>query len=61
MAARPLVTLADADESVPLPAVFTAPIRPDIVHITHLNMAKNHRQAWQRRAAHSGCCQAFRD
>ena len=45
MAARPLVTLADCDESVPLPAVFTAPIRPDIVQITHTNMAKNKRQA----------------
>jgi len=45
MAARPLVQLADSDESVALPAVFQAPIRPDIVHTTHLNMAKNHRQA----------------
>ena len=45
MAARPLVTLADCDESVALPAVFTAPIRPDIVQITHTNMAKNKRQA----------------
>jgi len=43
MAARPLVQLADSDESVALPAVFQAPIRPDIVHTTHLNMAKNHR------------------
>jgi len=46
MAARPLVTLADSDETVALPAVFTAPIRPDIVNITHTNMAKNKRQAY---------------
>jgi large subunit ribosomal protein L4e len=28
-----------------LPAVFTAPIRNDIVHFVHSNIAKNRRQA----------------
>jgi len=32
--------------SVPLPAVFKAPIRPDIVQLVHKNMAKNHRQPY---------------
>lgn len=31
---------------VALPAVFTAPIRPDIVRTIHTNMAKNKRQAY---------------
>lgn len=31
--------------SVALPAVFTAPIRNDIVHFVHSNIAKNRRQA----------------
>ena len=44
--ARPLtkayngLTGADA-ASIPLPGVFLAPIRRDIVHFVHLNMAKN--------------------
>ncbi len=29
-----------------LPAVLTAPIRPDIVHDVHTNMNKNHRQPY---------------
>jgi len=32
--------------SVTLPGVFVSPIRPDIVHFVHTNMAKNHRQAY---------------
>ena len=45
-AARPLVKVyngqtAAESGSVALPAVFTAPIRRDIVHFVHLNMAKN--------------------
>lgn len=31
---------------VALPAVFTAPIRPDVIHSVHTNLAKNHRQAY---------------
>mmetsp|Transcript_6838 Transcript_6838/g.12960 ORF Transcript_6838/g.12960 Transcript_6838/m.12960 type:complete len:466 (+) Transcript_6838:26-1423(+) len=32
--------------NVKLPEVFVAPIRPDIVHFVHTNMAKNKRQAY---------------
>jgi len=51
-AARPLVavrSLEKADSTVAqlaLPAVFTAPIRPDIVSFVHTSMAKNARQAY---------------
>lgn len=31
---------------VPVPAVFTAPIRSDIVHFVHYNLNKNRRQAY---------------
>ena len=46
MAANPLVKIYDGQTaaeagSTTLPAVFTAPIRRDIVHFVHLNMAKN--------------------
>lgn len=49
--ARPLVTVySDKDEdtgtSVLLPAVFKAPIRPDVVNFVHQNIAKNHRQPY---------------
>merc|ERR1719253_561782 len=51
MAARPQVTVQkkNADgKSVQLnmPAVFLAPIRPDIVQFVHTNMRKNARQAY---------------
>jgi len=53
MAARPQVTILSvsdakdqAHEQVRLPAVFTAPIRPDIVHFVHTSMAKNRRQPY---------------
>lgn len=50
MAARPLVsvwTSADkADQFIPLPTVFTAPIRSDIVQEVHTGMAKNKRQPY---------------
>ena len=50
-AARPLITVysekSDATEApVCLPAVFKAPIRPDIVSFIHHEVAKNHRQAY---------------
>jgi large subunit ribosomal protein L4e len=51
-AARPLVAVRAIDtpdsvkEQVVLPSVFTAPIRPDIVHFVHTSMAKNKRQAY---------------
>lgn len=49
--ARPLITVyGDKDEdtgtSLPLPAVFKAPIRPDVVNFVHQNVAKNHRQPY---------------
>jgi len=51
MAARPQVTVYDASGAstgtqVPLPGVFTAPIRPDIVQFVHTNVRKNKRQAY---------------
>lgn len=51
-AARPLVSVRKSDladsvaEQLALPSVFTAPIRPDIVHFVHSSMAKNKRQAY---------------
>lgn len=51
MAARPQVTIFSLDqdaaaEQSKLPAVFVAPIRPDIVHAVHTSMNKNKRQAY---------------
>ncbi|PVU93428.1 hypothetical protein BB561_003282 [Smittium simulii] len=52
MAARPVVSIFDLKGSqlessaIPLPSVFTAPIRPDLVEFVHKNMAKNHRQPY---------------
>ena len=50
MAARPQVTVystaAAAGAQTALPAVFTAPIRPDVVNFVHTNVRKNKRQAY---------------
>jgi len=50
MAARPLVSVyneqGEASGQITLPAVFKAPIRPDIVGFVHSNMAKNSRQPY---------------
>ena len=52
MTTRPLVSVYDPEISdavvgtVTLPAVFTAPIRSDVVHYVHTLMAKNARQAY---------------
>merc|ERR1711935_44278 len=46
MAARPVVTVQSATKQVELPAVFLAPIRPDIVNFVHTSMNKNKRQAY---------------
>jgi len=51
MTARPLVQVFGIEENeaavtVTLPGVFIAPIRPDIVHFVHTNVAKNRRQAY---------------
>lgn len=58
MFARPIVSVFStegvAQEATNLPAVFTVPIRPDIVNFVHTNMAKNHRQPYavSKRAGH---------
>lgn len=48
--ARPLVTVfsttAEPAGETTLPAVFSAPIRPDVVRFVHTNMAKNKRQPY---------------
>ncbi|KAJ2160645.1 60S ribosomal protein L4B [Coemansia sp. RSA 552] len=51
LAARPVVSVyglngSKLDATVPLPAVFTAPIRPDVVQFVHKNIAKNRRQPY---------------
>jgi large subunit ribosomal protein L4e len=54
---RPLVSVYDpqiADSvvsTVTLPAVFTAPIRSDVVHYVHTLIAKNARQAYAVKAS----------
>jgi large subunit ribosomal protein L4e len=51
MTSRPTVSVyskenaAEVVDSIPMPAVFTAPIRNDIVQFVHTNIAKNRRQA----------------
>jgi large subunit ribosomal protein L4e len=51
MTSRPVVSVysksgqAEIVDSIPMPAVFTAPIRNDIVEFVHANLAKNRRQA----------------
>merc|ERR1712144_175299 len=51
MTSRPTVTIigangAASDKTHPLPNVFKAPIRPDIVQSVHTGMAKNKRQPY---------------
>ncbi|DAA77431.1 TPA_exp: Uncharacterized protein A8136_6691 [Trichophyton benhamiae CBS 112371] len=51
MASRPTVTVISADgkpsgSTHPLPTVFLAPIRPDIVQSVHTGIAKNKRQPY---------------
>ncbi|KAI9751870.1 MAG: hypothetical protein M1815_000886 [Lichina confinis] len=51
MTTRPTVTVLSADgkptgDTHTLPAVFKAPIRPDIVQFVHTGMAKNKRQPY---------------
>jgi large subunit ribosomal protein L4e len=49
MTSRPVVSVYSRDtqseivDSVSIPAVFTAPIRDDIVHFVHTNINKNRR------------------
>ena len=65
-AARPVVSVYDATTgtagaSVALPAVFTAPIRMDVVGFVHTNMAKNSRQAYavSREAGHQTSAESW--
>lgn len=49
--ARPLISVYNerseaTGTTVALPAIFKAPIRPDVVNFVHQNMAKNHRQPY---------------
>jgi len=51
LAARPLVTVRNeknenSGSNICLPAVFRAPVRPDIVSCIHHEIAKNHRQPY---------------
>merc|ERR1711993_34940 len=51
MAARPLISVhsekgESSDVNVKLPAVFRAPVRPDIVNFVHFEVLKNTRQAY---------------
>jgi len=50
MTARPVLSVfsltGEKTATTPLPAVFEAPIRPDIVQFVHTNMNKNNRQAY---------------
>ena len=39
-------TVGESTDQIALPAVFTAPIRPDIVHQVHTGLAKNKRQPY---------------
>ena len=46
--ARPVVTVHEEkkEETVALPAVFKAPIRPDVVNFVHQQLSFNHRQPY---------------
>lgn len=65
-ASRKVVSVFNKDDKakvaeVPLPAVFTAPIRTDIVQFVHTNMAKNSRQAYavSTQAGHQTSAQSW--
>merc|ERR1711998_238232 len=66
-AARPVVTVQSASgeenavKQVELPAVFLAPIRPDIVQFVHTSMNKNKRQAYDvnKDAGHQTSAQSW--
>merc|ERR1712066_198477 len=65
-AARPLITVYSekseaTDKPLCLPAVFKAPIRPDIVSFIHHEVAKNHRQPYcvNRDAGHQTSAESW--
>jgi large subunit ribosomal protein L4e len=47
--------------NIAMPTVFTAPIRPDIIHLVHTNLAKNHRQPYavSSKAGHQTSAQSW--
>lgn len=65
--ARPLVSVytvgatAAQTGELPLPAVFSAPIRPDVVRFVHTNMAKNKSQPYAvyHQAGHQTSAQSW--
>ncbi|KAK9867941.1 hypothetical protein WJX84_008385 [Apatococcus fuscideae] len=64
-ASRPLVSVqaleGDAQDQIHLPAVFTSPIRPDVVHQVHTGLAKNHRQPYavSKKAGHQTSAESW--
>merc|ERR1712165_83374 len=65
-AARPLITVYSekseaTDKPLCLPAVFKAPVRPDIVSFIHHEVAKNHRQPYcvNRDAGHQTSAESW--
>jgi len=64
-AARPVLSVFDNDAQVvgqiALPAIFTAPIRPDVVTFVHTNMNKNNIQAHgvSRKAGHQTSAESW--
>ncbi|OCK84222.1 hypothetical protein K432DRAFT_414158 [Lepidopterella palustris CBS 459.81] len=63
---RPTVTIIAADGSAssstyPMPEIFKAPIRPDVVHHIHSNMAKNKRQPYavSKKAGHQTSAESW--
>nr|P49165.1 RecName: Full=Large ribosomal subunit protein uL4; AltName: Full=60S ribosomal protein L4; AltName: Full=L1 [Urechis caupo]AAA74021.1 ribosomal protein [Urechis caupo] len=66
MAARPLITVhsdkgAASESNVTLPAVFRAPIRPDIVNFVHFELKKNGRQPYavSQKAGHQTSAESW--
>merc|ERR1712121_128287 len=66
MAARPLITIYDekaapTEANITLPAVFKAPIRPDVVNFVHFQMLKNTRQPYcvNRDAGHQTSAESW--
>jgi len=62
---RPMVSVYSPEgavtSSMPLPGVFGAPIRPDVVKFVHTNIAKNARQAYavSMKAGHQTSAQSW--
>jgi len=65
MAARPLISVhsakGEATSTITLPAVFKAPIRPDIVNAVHFQMLKNTRQPYavSQKAGHQTSAESW--